>query len=109
VIPTPTIIPNRPDRRRPPDRRPHEATIIEDGGQKYRIGLGRYSDGKPCELFIDVVGKSGSTLQRHVEGSAILASLLMQYGVPLSVIKHSIAGPLATALGLLDDGGTPMT
>jgi hypothetical protein len=102
-------IPTIPPRHSPATRRSAEAIITEDEGQKYRVALGRDAGGKPCEVFIDVIGKSGSALQRHVEVSAILASLLMQYGVPISVIVHSIAGPLATALSLLDEGGPPMT
>ena len=83
--------------------------MFEFEGQKYRAALGRFPDGTPAEIFIDAIGKAGSAIQTHVETAAILASLLMQYGVPLTVIKHSIAGPLAAALDPFDDGGAPMT
>ena len=104
-----TVIPTRRPRRHLSTRRSHVARIIEDEGQKYRIGLGRFPDGAPAEVFVDVVGKAGSAIQMHVETAAILVSLLLQHGVPFTTIKHSIAGPVAAALDLFsdDDGGTP--
>ena len=94
-----TVIPHRP-RRYLPTRRPHEAETIEHEGQKFRVSLGRYPTGEPAEIFIDAVGKAGSAIQQHVETAAILASLLMQYGIPLDQIQHSISGPIAHALDL---------
>ena len=63
--------------------------------QPDRIVMGRRS-GR------DIPGKFGSTLQQHAETSAILVSLLLQHGVELHVIKHSISGPIAHALSLAD-------
>jgi hypothetical protein len=103
-----TVIPTY-QRHRPPNRRPSEARIVEDEGQSYRVALGRDLNGKPCELFVDALGKAaGSAIQRHVSATAILASILMQSGFSLREIGHSISGPVAIALDLFD-GETPMT
>jgi hypothetical protein len=45
-------------------------------------------------------------LQQHAETSAILVSLLLQHGVELHVILHSISGPIAVALNLAEDHRT---
>jgi hypothetical protein len=50
-------------------RRSAEASIFEYEGQKYRAALGRYPDGAPAEIFLDVVGKAGSAIQEHVRRS----------------------------------------
>jgi hypothetical protein len=81
-------------------RRPAKAEVFEFEGQKYRAALGRFPDGTPAEIFIDAVGKAGSAIQQHVETAAILASILMQHGIPLDQIRHSISGPVEVALGL---------
>ena len=100
-----TLIPTR-QRRRPPSRRSAEAEVFEFDGQKYRAALGRFPDsGAPAEIFIDAVGKAGSAIQQHVETAAILVSLLLQHGVALDAIKHSIGGPIKRALDLFDEEG----
>jgi hypothetical protein len=40
-------------------------------------------------------------VQIQADDAAILSSLLLQYGVPLDHVVHSISGPIATALKLL--------
>ena len=45
-------------------------------------------------------------LDMWVATSAILVSLLLQHGVELHVIKHSISGPIAVALNLAEDHRT---
>jgi hypothetical protein len=39
--------------------------------------------------------------RRRLETSAILISLLLQHGVALEVVRHSISGPIKRALDLL--------
>jgi hypothetical protein len=102
-----TLIPNSPARQRPPSRRLHlgETTTFE--GQTYHVGFGFYPSGKPCEVFISILGKTGSAIEAHVQTQAILVSLLLQHGIELDVISHSISGPLAHALGLLTENSCP--
>ena len=85
-----------------PHRRSTEAVVFEHEGIRYRASFGRFPSGELAEVFLDVPGKFGSTLQQHAETSAILVSLLLQHGVELHVIKHSIRGPIAHALSLAD-------
>jgi hypothetical protein len=104
-----TVIPNSPDRHRPPGRRSHLGEVTEHKGQQYHIGFGFYPNGKPCEIFVDVIGKAGSAIEEHVQTAAILVSLCLQHGIELHVIRHSISGPIAHALGLLTENSCPPT
>ena len=89
-----------------PHRRRTEAVVFEHEGVRYRASFGHLPSGELAEVFLDVPGKFGSTLQQHAETSAILVSLLLQHGVELHVIKHSISGPIAVALNLAEDHRT---
>jgi hypothetical protein len=85
------------------NRRRNEAIIFEYSGVKYRASFGRFPSGELAEVFLDVPGKFGSMLQQHAETAAILVSLLLQHGVAVSTIKHSITGAIAHALQLAED------
>ena len=89
-----------------PHRRRTEAVVFEHEGIRYRASFGRFPTGELAEVFLDVPGKFGSMLQQHAETSAILVSLLLQHGVELHVILHSISGPIAVALNLAEDHRT---
>ena len=89
-----------------PHRRSTEAVVFEHEGIRYRASFGRFPTGELAEVFLDVPGKFGSMLQQHAETAAILVSLLLQHGVELHVIKHSISGPIAVALNLAEDHRT---
>jgi hypothetical protein len=88
-------------RKRLPNRRGSTIVTFEYEGRRYRASGSRCADGCLAEIFLDV-GKAGSAVQAHADNEAILASLLLQHGVPIAVIRHSIDGPLALALDLLD-------
>jgi hypothetical protein len=68
----------------------------------YSATLSKFSDGQLAEIFIDA-HKPDSQLAVHVSDAAVLASLLLQHGVTAAAIRHSIAGPLATALAKADE------
>jgi hypothetical protein len=102
-----TVIPNSPARHRPPGRRLHLGETTKCDGQTYHVGVGFYPSGKPCEVFITVVGKAGSAIEAHVQTQAILVSLLLQHGVELTTIMNSISGPVAHALGLVAKNSCP--
>ena len=88
-------------RQRLPDRRGSVIAAFEHEGRRYRASASRLADGRLGEIFLDV-GKAGSAVQAHADNEAILASLLLQHGVPVGAIRHSIDGPLAVALELLE-------
>jgi hypothetical protein len=85
-----------------PNRRGSTIVIFEYEGRRYRASGSRLADGCLAEIFLDV-GKAGSAVQAHADNEAILASLLLQHDVPVATIRHSIDGPLALALDLLDE------
>jgi hypothetical protein len=84
-------------RLRLPDRRANEAYTFELDGHRYRASVSRFEDGSIAELFIDA-DKFGSGLQHHASTSAILASRLLQLGVPAEEISRSVGGVVAAAL-----------
>lgn len=73
---------------------------FEHEGHRYRATVSRFADGRLAELFLDVPGKFGTPLQSNAATCAILVSLLLQHGVEPDEIRHSIEGPIATALAL---------
>jgi hypothetical protein len=89
------------ERHRLPNRRSCESFAFEHAGVRYTACVARYSDGRLAEIFIDA-SKPGSALSEHAADVAVLASLLLQHGITAAAIKHSISGPLATALALAE-------
>ena len=92
-------------RRRLPNRREHEIFDFEHSGIGYAGGVGRYSDGALAEIFLDCE-KRGSAAEIAARDCAVLASLCLQHGVSVDVIRHALvklgdgfgAGPLGKAL-----------
>lgn len=84
-------------RQRLPNRRPSTSFQFEHGGVHYTATVSRFGNGELAEIFIDA-HKPGSAIAEHASAAAVLASLLLQHGVTAAAIKHSISGPLATAL-----------
>ena len=69
----------------------------------YRATVSFFAGGAMAEIFIDAA-KPGSAIAEYANDAAVLASLLLQHGVAAAEIKHSISGPLATALDLVREG-----
>lgn len=89
-------------RQRLPNRRGSISLNFTDEGWRYRGSLSYFQNGSVGELFLNVCDvDSDSAVQRNAETSAILVSLLLQHGVSVAEILHSIQGPAATALRLL--------
>jgi hypothetical protein len=55
----------------------------------YRVHIGFFGTSLPCECFVNCE-KQNSTLDIFASDSAILLSLLLQYGVPIAEINHSL-------------------
>lgn len=89
----------KPGRRRPPNRRRSVAFNFDHEGHRYRATATHFAEGGLAEIFLDT-GKINTPLQQNAETSAILVSLLLQHGVAVDVIRHSISGPIATALDM---------
>jgi hypothetical protein len=93
-------------RERLPNRRSCELFSFDVAGHRYTASFGRFPDGRVAEIFLDT-GKPNTAVQTHASDSAVLVSLLLQHGVCLETIRHSISGPIRKALDVLaaDDGG----
>lgn len=91
-------------RRRLANRRSHETIAVEMLGQRFKIGLGRYTEMRRIDgtLSLEVTGvgpigeifinaqKPNSALDVFCGDSAILLSLLIQCGFPIETIYHSM-------------------
>jgi len=92
-------------RERLPNRRPAETFTLEVGGLTYTCTIGRFADGALSEIFLSN-GKAGSDSDTAARDSAVVASIALQFGVPLDVLRHALmrdgqgrpSGPLGTAL-----------
>jgi hypothetical protein len=82
-------------RRSLPNRRAHEVIDVEHDGHRYRLGVGRFEDGRPAEVFITST-KVGTAADVNARDGALCLSLLLQNGVPIDAIIHSLS-----PLGLL--------
>jgi hypothetical protein len=90
-------------RRRLPDRRGSTRFSFTHDNKLYSATVSTFADGQLGEIFIDA-DKPDSALAVHANDAAVLASLLLQHGVAAAAIRHSIAGPLATALAQVEEG-----
>jgi hypothetical protein len=88
-------------RERLPNRRASESFTFERDGIRYTATVTFFSAKRLAEIFIDTA-KPGSAIAEYANDAAILASLLLQHGVSAAAIKHSLSGPLATALTLAE-------
>jgi hypothetical protein len=95
-------------RRRLANRRACETFELEVGGLHYVVSVGHFADGALAEIFI-TNGKAGSDSDTAARDSAVVASIALQYGVPLDVLRHALmryaqgrpSGPLGAALNYL--------
>jgi ribonucleoside-diphosphate reductase alpha chain len=95
-------------RRTLPQRRSAETFNLAFRSQPVTVTAGFYPDGSLGEIFIDI-GKSGADLAHIAHDAAVVASLALQHGVPLDVIRHALmrdaqgraSGPLGVALDVL--------
>jgi ribonucleoside-diphosphate reductase alpha chain len=77
--------PRRAARRRLPDERRAITHKFDIQGHEGYLTVGMYPDGAPGEIFL-VMAKEGSTISGVMDSFATMASLALQYGVPLKVL-----------------------
>ena len=93
------------ERRRLPNRRVSETFDIESQGLRFTVTASRYDDGTLGEIFI-TNHKAGSMAGINASDCAVVASVALQYGVPLETIRRALmrdargraSGPLGVAL-----------
>ncbi|WP_338821435.1 hypothetical protein [Bradyrhizobium septentrionale] len=88
-------------RKRLPNKRRSIAFNFEHEGFRYRATASRFADGTLAEIFLDT-DKLDTPLQQNAETAALLVSLLLQHGVDVDTIRHSIRGPIAIAMELAE-------
>lgn len=92
------------ERKRLPNRRANTSISFSFENFSYRATAGYFEDGRLAEIFLHAPGKAGTPLESNANTAAILASLLLQYGVEPDAIRHSISGPIAIALAEFSEG-----
>lgn len=86
-----------------PMRRRSETFNMRFGGQltEFAITVGYYLDGRVGEVFIDGA-KAGTEMNTITHDGAVLLSLGLQYGVPLTTMQHAISrNPDSTAATII--------
>lgn len=79
-----------PTRHRLPEERQAITHKFDIGGHEGYITVGLYEDGSPGELFM-VLTKEGTTISGFADAFAMAITMLLQYGVPLSVITEKFS------------------
>jgi hypothetical protein len=95
-------------RSRLPNRRPSEQLAFRCGAFRYIATISKFPDGRLAEIFIGN-GKAGSGTDSAAKDSAVVASIALQFGVPLEVIRKALlrdrngvaSSPLGCALDLV--------
>lgn len=95
-------------RERLPNRRLCESLSFVHGGMNYVASIARYSDGRLAEIFI-TNHKVGSDADAAAKDSAVVASIALQHGVAVEVIRRALlrdgrgnpSSPLGAALDII--------
>jgi hypothetical protein len=95
-------------RQRLDNRRPSITFTFACGPQKYTATTSHFPSGALAEIFLSN-GRAGSDVDAAAKDSAVLASIGLQYGIPLSVLRKALlhdengkaSSPLGTALDIV--------
>jgi hypothetical protein len=98
------------ERQRLHNRRRSETFGFECNGLHYTATISRFDDGALAEIFLGNA-KSGSHSDAAAKDSAVVASIALQYGVPVETLRHALlrdgrgvaSSPLGVALDLIAD------
>jgi hypothetical protein len=89
-------------RERLPNRRASIVFELELHGLRYTATVSRFADGRIAEIFLQN-HKPGSQSDANARDSAVAASLALQFGCPLEVLRRAVlrnsAGQASTPLG----------
>jgi hypothetical protein len=89
-----------------PNRRCAETFDFEHAGHQFSLTVGRFSDGRPAEIFLSSK-HVGSPLEAIARDAAVTVSIALQYGSPLATIASALTkdhdGGPATLLGAAID------
>jgi ribonucleoside-diphosphate reductase alpha chain len=96
------------ERARLNNRRLCETFSFECNGLHYAATISRFPDGRLGEIFLGNA-KAGSDSDAAAKDSAVVASIALQYGVPVDVIRKALlrdscsvaSSPLGVALDII--------
>jgi hypothetical protein len=96
------------ERRRLSNRRSCESFTFELDGLRFTASVGRFSDGRIGELFLNN-HKSGNQSDTNARDAAILLSFALQHGADINEIRKALCrnstgralGPIGQALDIL--------
>jgi hypothetical protein len=102
----------RASRHRLPNRRSSGTFDFHCNGFRYIATVAFFDDGTLAEIFL-CNGKAGSSTDSAAKDGAIVASLGLQFGIPVDVIRHALLrdsrgianSPLGCALDILAGTG----
>jgi DNA-binding IclR family transcriptional regulator len=77
-------------RRRLPNRREHGLIDFEHEGRRYAAGIGRFEDGGLAEIFMNVSGRAGATVEVLARDTAVAASLCLQFGCNAETLRRAL-------------------
>ena len=91
-----------------PNRRASEQIAFTCGGFRFIATVSRFFDGRLAEIFL-TNGKADSDSDVVARDAAIVASIALQHGVPVEVLRRALmrdsrgqpSGPLGMVLDLL--------
>jgi ribonucleoside-diphosphate reductase alpha chain len=95
-------------RERLPTRHASEQIAFTCGGFKFIATVSRFLNGRLGEIFL-TNGKCGSDSDISARDAAVVASIALQHGVPIEVLRKAVlrdcqgrpSGPLGAVLDLL--------
>jgi ribonucleoside-diphosphate reductase alpha chain len=98
-------------RKHLPNRR-RATTLTVEHGLPFTATFGHFADGKVGEVFLQN-HKPGSQADSNARDSAVAASLALQYGCPLEVLRNALlrdsqgrpSTPLGAALDAIGEDG----
>jgi len=102
-------------RQRLPNRRPSFSFNFGCGGHSYIATISHFpGTDRLAEIFLGN-GRAGSGLDAAAKDSAVIASIALQYGVPVETIRHALlrnadgsaASPLGAALDVIAEAAKP--
>jgi ribonucleoside-diphosphate reductase alpha chain len=96
-----------PVRRRMPETRSSKIHKFDVDAHEGYIIVGLYEDGAPGEVFIKMA-KQGSTLGGVMDSLAVLISISLQYGVPLSVLVNKFVHTKFEPMGFTSNNDIPI-
>ena len=93
-------------RRTLPQRRSCETFTVVHWNQPFTVTVGFFDDGTLGEVFVDS-RKTGGDVEAIARDAAVLASLALQHGVGIEIIRHAVTrcgdGSPASILGAVVD------